>query len=85
MAINVTTNKMTSNITDVVAVRQPNGRWTVTGRDGQEYDDNLATLAMLLAQHATRGLPDTPHTLAWKNQLRPTAATEPNGCRTKNS
>lgn len=73
MAINVTKDRMTSNITDVAAVRRPDGRWAVTDRPGRELTTNQATLAMLLAQLAALGRPHTPHTAAWEQQLHTAA------------
>lgn len=80
MGITVTTNRMTATIAPTVAVRLDNGKWAVSDRPNRELTDDHATLAMLLAQRAARGLPETPHTRSWEQQLRLATAT-PGGCQ----
>ena len=75
MAIAVTQTTMTSDLTGTVATRQPDGRWSVTGREGS-YTRGQAVTAMVIAQRNARGLTadNDPHVRVWEAGLLHTLA-----------
>ena len=48
--------RMTSTMCDATATRQPDGRWTVTGRPGA-YDRNQAITALTIDELRASGVP----------------------------
>lgn len=54
---------------DTTATRQPDGRWTVTGRAGS-YTRNQAITAMCVAERLASGRsPDDPFVQGWEAEL----------------
>ncbi|MEV7013324.1 hypothetical protein [Streptosporangium sp. NPDC051022] len=69
MTIRPTADRITSDATDVVAEKQPDGQWTVTGRPGC-YDYNGAITALTIAEELARGAStDDPHIRDWEVEL----------------
>ncbi len=69
MAICPTPDRITSDLTDVVAEKRPDDRWVVTGRDSS-YAYNQAITALVLAEKLARGVPaDNPHIQGWEREL----------------
>ena len=56
LTINHDAGAMTSTVCDTTATRQPDGTWTVTGRDGV-YDYNQAITAMTVDELLASGVP----------------------------
>lgn len=70
MALTITDDRMTSDECDTVATRRPDGRWTVTGRQGV-YDYNQAITAMTLAEwYAAGKTAADPRVQGWEAELR---------------
>ena len=56
MALTIDDDRMTSDECDTVATRRPDGRWTVTGRQGV-YDHNQAITALTVDELRASGVP----------------------------
>lgn len=68
--INDEIGRMVSDECDTTATRQPDGRWTVSGRDGA-YTRGQAITAMVLAERYAAGVgADDVFVQGWEAELR---------------
>lgn len=56
MGLTIDDDRMTSDECDTVAIRRPDGGWTVTGRPGV-YDRNQAITALTVDELRASGVP----------------------------
>jgi hypothetical protein len=70
IGVTIEENSMTGTATSAIAIRhRDNGTWSVSTWPGRRFTQNQAVTAMMLAETEAAGGGDSPHAIAWREEL----------------